>query len=57
LPQRIAEQARLRPTAIALVHGQQRLSFAELEARAADIQVRWGLPALKWLKVFKPLEA
>lgn len=30
---------------------------AELEARAADIQVRWGLPALKWLKVFKPLEA
>ncbi|MFN9525964.1 MAG: amino acid adenylation domain-containing protein, partial [Pseudomonadaceae bacterium] len=34
LPQRIAEQARLRPTAIALVHGQQRLSFAELEARA-----------------------
>jgi len=34
LPERIAEQARLRPTAIALVHGQQRLSFAELEARA-----------------------
>ncbi|SUD40757.1 amino acid adenylation domain-containing protein [Ectopseudomonas mendocina] len=34
LPQRIAEQARLRPEAIALVHGQQRLSFAELEARA-----------------------
>ncbi|MBU2137273.1 MAG: amino acid adenylation domain-containing protein, partial [Gammaproteobacteria bacterium] len=34
LPQTIAEQARLRPDAIALVHGQQRLSFAELEARA-----------------------
>ncbi|MBD9400200.1 condensation domain-containing protein, partial [Pseudomonas sp. PDM11] len=34
LPQRIAEQARVRPTAIALVHGQQRLSFAELEVRA-----------------------
>ena len=30
---------------------------AELEARAADIQIRWGLPALKWLKVFKPLQA
>ena len=30
---------------------------AELEARAADIQTRWGLPAPKWLKVFKPLEA
>ncbi|MBU2215843.1 MAG: amino acid adenylation domain-containing protein, partial [Gammaproteobacteria bacterium] len=34
LPQTIAEQARLRPDAIALVHGQQRLSFAELEVRA-----------------------
>ena len=28
---------------------------AELEARAAEIQTRWGLPASKWLKVFKPL--
>lgn len=28
---------------------------ATLEARAADIQTRWGLPAQKWLKVFKPL--
>jgi len=28
---------------------------AELEERAADIQQRWGLPAVKWLKVFKPL--
>lgn len=27
----------------------------ELETRAADIQARWGLPAPKWLKVFKPL--
>lgn len=34
-----------------------RPSRAELEARAADIQIRWGLPALKWLKVFKPLLA
>ncbi|MBA4255586.1 MAG: spermidine synthase [Polaromonas sp.] len=29
---------------------------ATLEARAADIEARWGLPAKKWLKVFKPLE-
>ena len=28
---------------------------ADLEARAAEIQTRWGLPATKWLKVFKPL--
>ncbi|WP_171006410.1 condensation domain-containing protein, partial [Pseudomonas sp. 2FG] len=34
LPELIAEQARLRPDAIALVHGAERLSFAELEARA-----------------------
>ena len=30
---------------------------ATLEARADDIETRWGLPAKKWLKVFKPLEA
>ncbi|MFY7905930.1 MAG: spermidine synthase [Burkholderiaceae bacterium] len=30
-------------------------SREEFEARAADIQARWGLPAPKWLKVFKPL--
>ncbi|MDH0141316.1 non-ribosomal peptide synthetase [Aquipseudomonas alcaligenes] len=34
LPELIAEQARLRPDAIALVHGAERLTFAELEARA-----------------------
>ena len=34
LPELIAEQARLRPDAIALVHGGERVSFAELEARA-----------------------
>ncbi|HRK39548.1 MAG TPA: spermidine synthase [Burkholderiaceae bacterium] len=30
-------------------------SREQLAARAADIQARWGLPAPKWLKVFKPL--
>ncbi|MBB1519859.1 non-ribosomal peptide synthetase [Aquipseudomonas guryensis] len=34
LPELIAEQARLRPDAIALVHGGERVAFAELEARA-----------------------
>ncbi|MEK8079861.1 amino acid adenylation domain-containing protein [Pseudomonas sp. XK-1] len=34
LPELIAEQARLRPDAIALVHGGERLSYAELEAQA-----------------------
>ncbi|WP_171006527.1 condensation domain-containing protein, partial [Pseudomonas sp. 2FG] len=34
LPELIAEQARLRPQAVALVHDAERLSFAELEARA-----------------------
>jgi spermidine synthase len=28
-----------------------------LLARAADIQTRWGLPADKWVRVFKPLMA
>ena len=32
LPELIAEQARLRPEAIALVHGGERIAFAELEA-------------------------
>ncbi|APW38812.1 spermidine synthase [Rhodoferax koreense] len=30
---------------------------AELLERADAIQTRWGLPAPKWLKVFKPIEA
>ncbi|MDV7213991.1 amino acid adenylation domain-containing protein, partial [Azotobacter beijerinckii] len=34
LPELIAEQARRRPDAVALVHGETRLSYAELEARA-----------------------
>ena len=34
LPELIAEQARLRPEAIALVHGSERITFAELEARS-----------------------
>ena len=28
-----------------------------LEARAQDIRARWGLPAEKWVRVFKPLQA
>jgi spermidine synthase len=32
-----------------------RPSREQLEARATEIQTRWGLPAAKWLKVFKPL--
>ena len=28
---------------------------AELQARAEAIQARWGLPAPKWLRVFKPV--
>ncbi|MEY4980549.1 MAG: hypothetical protein RLZZ352_2819 [Pseudomonadota bacterium] len=27
----------------------------DLQARAESVQARWGLPALKWLKVFKPV--
>ncbi|MFT5780648.1 MAG: amino acid adenylation domain-containing protein, partial [Pseudomonas sp.] len=34
LPELIAEQARRRPGAIALVHGAERISFADLEAQA-----------------------
>ena len=29
---------------------------AELQARAEEIESRWGLPARKWLRVFKPAE-
>ena len=29
---------------------------AELSARADEIESRWGLPARKWLRVFKPAE-
>jgi hypothetical protein len=28
----------------------------ELAARADEIESRWGLPARKWLRVFKPAE-
>jgi len=34
LPELIAEQARRRPAAVALVHGEARVTYAELEARA-----------------------
>ena len=37
LPELIAEQARLRPDAIALVHGGERISFSELDARANQL--------------------
>lgn len=30
---------------------------AELMARAEVVQERWGLPATKWLRVFKPVVA
>src|SRR5690606_32796477 len=36
-PALFAEQAALRPDAIALVHGTERLSYAELEARANQL--------------------
>jgi hypothetical protein len=26
-----------------------------LDARAETIQTRWGLPAAKWVRVFKPM--
>ena len=29
---------------------------AELVARAEDVKARWGLPAPKWLRVFKPVK-
>ena len=34
-----------------------RLKLAELVARAEAVQDRWGLPASKWLRVFKPVAA
>ena len=37
LPELIAEQARLRPEAIALVHGGERIAFAELETRSNQL--------------------
>ncbi|MBD9416216.1 amino acid adenylation domain-containing protein [Pseudomonas sp. PDM16] len=46
LPELIAEQARLRPEAIALVHGEERISLSELEARAnrlANLLVAHGV--------------
>ncbi|MFG0382325.1 amino acid adenylation domain-containing protein [Pseudomonas sp. zbq_18] len=46
LPALIAEQARLRPEAIALVHGGERVSYAELEAsanRLANLLVSHGV--------------
>ncbi|MBC9250735.1 hypothetical protein A9179_10650 [Pseudomonas alcaligenes] len=48
LPELIAEQARQRPEAIALVHGGERISFSELEARAnrlAQLLVAQGVRA------------
>ncbi|MEK1906359.1 MAG: condensation domain-containing protein, partial [Pseudomonas sp.] len=48
LPELISEQARLRPQAIALVHGGERIAFAELEARAnrlAQLLVEQGVRA------------
>ena len=30
------------------------LNLASWRARAEEIQSRWGLPAVKWLKIFKP---
>ena len=32
------------------------LAREELQARAEAVQARWGLPATKWLKVFKRIE-
>ncbi|MBB6342368.1 amino acid adenylation domain-containing protein/non-ribosomal peptide synthase protein (TIGR01720 family) [Pseudomonas fluvialis] len=37
LPELIAEQARLRPETIALVHGGERIAFAELESRSNQL--------------------
>lgn len=34
----------------------QRPTRMELLARAEDIHSRWGLPAVKWLRIFKPVE-
>lgn len=33
------------------------LAREELQARAEAVQARWGLPATKWLKVFKRIES
>ncbi|WP_374323149.1 condensation domain-containing protein [Aquipseudomonas alcaligenes] len=46
LPALIAEQARLRPEAIALVHGGERIAFAELDSRSnqlANLLVSYGV--------------
>ncbi|SIR86501.1 non-ribosomal peptide synthase domain TIGR01720/amino acid adenylation domain-containing protein [Aquipseudomonas alcaligenes] len=48
LPELIAEQAYLRPEAIALVHGSERITFAELEARSnrlANLLIAHGVRA------------
>ena len=34
----------------------QRPDRATLAQRAETIETRWGLPARKWLRVFKPIE-
>jgi len=34
----------------------QRPAWSVLQTRAEIIQSRWGLPALQWLRVFKPVE-
>jgi hypothetical protein len=33
----------------------RRPARTELAERAENIQTRWGLPATKWLRVFKPV--
>ena len=40
----LAQRQALRPTRMALL------------ARAEDIRTRWGLPAVKWLRLFQPVE-
>jgi spermidine synthase len=40
----LAQRQALRPTRM------------ELLARAEDIRTRWGLPAVKWLRIFQPVE-
>jgi spermidine synthase len=34
----------------------QRPDRATLAERAETIETRWGLPARKWLRVFKPID-
>lgn len=43
-------------TVVLALRERQDLSRLELLARAEAVQQRWGLPATKWLKVFKAIE-